>query len=768
METITFYSYKGGTGRTLLVAHTARYLALSGKRVVAMDLDLEAPGLHYRLATAGVPERGVVDYLVDALGTGTAPEAVATYLLEAAVPEGTSGRLWLMPAGPAPSGEYWKRLTQLFQLAPLLDGSGAGLAALLELKTRIESELTPDYLLLDARTGITEVGGVATSVLGDKVVCLFVDNPESIEGTRAVVRSLRHAVRPAESASLQVFPVLSRVPDDLETVRKRTLKDLNDGASKGEAVKEVYVIRADPTIDVGPEAAARQPTTAPVKGAFRDYRFLLSALVPLDATGVSPAWTRHVAVQELIEWLTADEESSRRRFLRMEPQTFQLEQVAEGIWVGANKPQYVDVAAFPDENRTEPSLVALYVDEDFDESTAHRQWQHGAANRVRCVILFGLNKQSNLRRRVYTRSRYGTFVDRNEGWAVRWPLSFSLDDPGDLSTSSLLRAVQAGKEGFIPRLVQRWQHATWFGLHGGFTPDPREAKEIVDGLAAVKGEAAAMILLHTTTDSGDDFELRLEGASMGEHTIRELHAPLWWRLPIEAKRDYQHGGPRRSSSPDAGLQLLASDVMGLIFDQEREFRERAPKADKMRWRLGELLPVFNFAVSDEPPPELVRRAALDPMYTEELPTSRTGAAREKAVAAMTTDTTLGRLLQSSDGRPQVVTTNLLGGYDPARGLVTLYRPVIAWCANAIRVEQHALENVVFLHEAVHALCHLGLDLDGRRWDEFALPPSTFLDFRPSALHEGLAQYFTFRMLERLDDTGMWAAFERLTDVQPPE
>lgn len=168
-----------------------------------MDLDLEAPGLHYRLATAGVPERGVVDYVVDALTTGTAPEAVvANYLLEAAVPEGTSGRLSLMPAGPAPSGEYWKRLTQLFQLAPLLDGSGSGLAALLELKTRIESELAPDYLLLDARTGITEVGGVATSVLSDKVVCLFVDNPESIEGTRAVVRSLRHAVRPADSVPL--------------------------------------------------------------------------------------------------------------------------------------------------------------------------------------------------------------------------------------------------------------------------------------------------------------------------------------------------------------------------------------------------------------------------------------------------------------------------------------------------------------------------------------------------------------------------------------
>jgi len=769
METITFYSYKGGTGRTLLVAHTARYLALSGKRVVAVDLDLEAPGLHYRLATAGGAQRGVVDYLVDSLNVRTAADpAVADYISEAAVPEGTSGRLWLMPAGPAPSGDYWKRLNQLFQLAPLLDASGAGLAALLDLKARIESDLAPEYLLLDARTGITEVGGVATSVLADKVVSLFVDNPESIEGTRAVIRSLRHVVRPAGSPSVTVFPVLSRVTEDLDKARKGALDDLNDGAADGEAFEELYVIRADPDVDVGSEASIGPPPKAPPEGAFRDYQFLLSALVPLDTTDVSPAWARHVAVQKLIEWLTADdEELGRRRFLRMNPRSFRSEQITEGIQISAGKPQYVDVAAFPDDNRTEPALVALY-EQDFDGSTAYRQWGQGSS-RVRCVVLFGLDKHSNLRRRVFTRSRYGSFTDRGDEWFVRWPVSFSLDDPGDHSTSSLLRAVQAGNQGFIPILVERWQHATWFGSHGGFTPDPREAKEIIDGLSALKGDSAAMVLWHTVADLADDrFELRHEGGSMREHTMRELHAPLWWRLSIEAKRDYQLAGRGRGGLPAAGLQLLASDVMGLTFDQEREFRERAPKGDKVRWRLAEVLAVFDFAVSDEPPPELVRRAALDPAYVDELPASRTGEKRDKALAAITARSTLDRLLQGNDGRLQVVTTNLLGGYDPGRARVTVYRPVVAWCANAIRVDERALENVVFLHETVHAICHLGLDLDGRRWDDFALPGSTFFDFRPSALHEGLAQYFTFRMLERLDDTGMWAAFERLTDVQPPE
>lgn len=43
---VTFYSYKGGTGRTMALANTAWILAANGNRVLAVDWDLEAPGLH--------------------------------------------------------------------------------------------------------------------------------------------------------------------------------------------------------------------------------------------------------------------------------------------------------------------------------------------------------------------------------------------------------------------------------------------------------------------------------------------------------------------------------------------------------------------------------------------------------------------------------------------------------------------------------------------------------------------------------------------------
>ena len=42
---VTFYSYKGGGGRTLALINTAAYLAEKGNRVLLLDFDLEAPGL---------------------------------------------------------------------------------------------------------------------------------------------------------------------------------------------------------------------------------------------------------------------------------------------------------------------------------------------------------------------------------------------------------------------------------------------------------------------------------------------------------------------------------------------------------------------------------------------------------------------------------------------------------------------------------------------------------------------------------------------------
>lgn len=65
---VTFYSYKGGTGRTMALANVGWILASQGLRVLVVDWDLEAPGLHrYYHPLLIDPELHATDGLIDLL-----------------------------------------------------------------------------------------------------------------------------------------------------------------------------------------------------------------------------------------------------------------------------------------------------------------------------------------------------------------------------------------------------------------------------------------------------------------------------------------------------------------------------------------------------------------------------------------------------------------------------------------------------------------------------------------------------------------------------
>jgi hypothetical protein len=67
---VTFYSFKGGTGRTTALANTAWILASAGYRVLVVDWDLESPGLHrffepFLDAETVADNSGVIDMVKD-------------------------------------------------------------------------------------------------------------------------------------------------------------------------------------------------------------------------------------------------------------------------------------------------------------------------------------------------------------------------------------------------------------------------------------------------------------------------------------------------------------------------------------------------------------------------------------------------------------------------------------------------------------------------------------------------------------------------------
>ena len=78
-QVTTFYSYKGGTGRTFVLANVAFLLASLGKRVCVLDWDLEAPGLHrFFRPFLEDPELEITEGLIDWLWDVTAYQLSST------------------------------------------------------------------------------------------------------------------------------------------------------------------------------------------------------------------------------------------------------------------------------------------------------------------------------------------------------------------------------------------------------------------------------------------------------------------------------------------------------------------------------------------------------------------------------------------------------------------------------------------------------------------------------------------------------------------
>ena len=62
---VSFYSFKGGVGRTTAMVMTAMSLAQMGKRIVLIDFDLEAPGVAGLFPKEYMSNYGLLDFLID-------------------------------------------------------------------------------------------------------------------------------------------------------------------------------------------------------------------------------------------------------------------------------------------------------------------------------------------------------------------------------------------------------------------------------------------------------------------------------------------------------------------------------------------------------------------------------------------------------------------------------------------------------------------------------------------------------------------------------
>lgn len=236
-EIITFYSYKGGAGRSMALANVACLLAekwSEGKGVLMIDWDLEAPGLHkfFHDKFTGLSLRefkekpGLIDLFLKLNEVSAkssfasqeeakkiASDALDSIKLEEFIIKTDIPRLSLIKAGHIDQ-DYSHHVRSfdwenLYNLSPLL--------------IRLFAERLSEqyrYVLIDSRTGYTDIGGICTMLMPQKLVVVFTPSRQSYDGTEELVKKATTYRRQSRDLRpLIVYPLPSRIEGSMEKLR---------------------------------------------------------------------------------------------------------------------------------------------------------------------------------------------------------------------------------------------------------------------------------------------------------------------------------------------------------------------------------------------------------------------------------------------------------------------------------------------------------------------------------------------------------------------
>jgi tetratricopeptide (TPR) repeat protein len=259
MKTITFYSYKGGVGRSLALSNIAIKLSQLKKKVFVVDFDLEAPGLQFKFdedysLEQNINRHGLVDYIYSFANENILPEKLSEYTCKLHAKNINDSDIDFLSAGNFENDDYWRKLATTRWSQLFYSRNSYGIRFFLDLKAKIEKEFNPDYLLIDSRTGITDISGITLKIFADEIVILAVNNLENLFGTKKIITSLTLPANELLNHSPKINFVLTRLPFPKEAedkayeygILKRWEKELNI-ISNGK-IQEVSIIHTDKQI----------------------------------------------------------------------------------------------------------------------------------------------------------------------------------------------------------------------------------------------------------------------------------------------------------------------------------------------------------------------------------------------------------------------------------------------------------------------------------------------------------------------------------------
>ena len=211
---ITFYSYKGGVGRTTALVATALQLVRNGKIIVLVDFDLEAPGLatlFYSEEEAQMYSnvKGVTEFILQSnINKSMGINELEDFYFEINDTEivgSEGGKLIIIPAGITAeeyANSYLEKMSRIDLNSDIYRSNESPIKKLFEL---ISDKFAPDFIFVDSRTGINDIGGLTLTSFSDMGVLFFYGNQQNMFGLRIIVPVLKEL-------GLKILLVNSPVP----------------------------------------------------------------------------------------------------------------------------------------------------------------------------------------------------------------------------------------------------------------------------------------------------------------------------------------------------------------------------------------------------------------------------------------------------------------------------------------------------------------------------------------------------------------------------
>ena len=176
---IAIHSYKGGTGKTTIAANAAALLAMMGKRVAILDLDVYAPSLHNYFKIN--PKKWINDFLDNNADINEAIiDLTDTHFPQLKERSHSNGRLFTGFSNPSRDAIF------KFEMGNGTDYWKKQFRKLVFLREQIITKLDTDFIIIDTSPGIRHWSINALSI-ADKLILTMKMDDLDIEGTKKLL-----------------------------------------------------------------------------------------------------------------------------------------------------------------------------------------------------------------------------------------------------------------------------------------------------------------------------------------------------------------------------------------------------------------------------------------------------------------------------------------------------------------------------------------------------------------------------------------------------